>query len=170
MSEGTQLGMGVHQMWGMTPAFDCVDVYDKALGIATLPTQTKGQKKKAKKKAEVLVNSDEPINILLAQPGDIRHVLKTLAQRRRHKKRPVHFYISEVTNETLARHMLLMRVLADWELPMSDEEDAIEDSARLQSRYRDYQNRPTAQTTESKTSQNPTAKSQESPTEEPPSI
>lgn len=105
-------------MWGMTPAFDCVDVYDKALGIATLPTQTKGQKKKAKKKAEVLVNSDEPINILLAQPGDIRHVLKTLAQRRRHKKRPVHFYISEVTNETLARHMLLMRVLADWELPI----------------------------------------------------
>ena len=65
-----------------------------------------------------MVDADKPINILLAQPGDIQHVLKTLAQRRRHKKRPVHFYISEITNETLARHILLLRVLADWELPL----------------------------------------------------
>lgn len=32
----------------------------------------------------------EPLNILLIQPGDPRHVLKTIASRFRHSKRPLH--------------------------------------------------------------------------------
>ena len=50
-------------------------------------------KEKKKKNA-----TEELLNVLLAQ-SDMRHVIKTLAQRRRHPKRPVHFYISEQTVE-----------------------------------------------------------------------
>ena len=114
-------GMGVSSMWGVTPAFDCIDVYNKANGISTTSdsnaTLTKGQKKKIKEKKKKNA-TEEPLNVLLAQPGDMRHVIKTLAQRRRHPKRPVHFYISEQTVECFARHLILFRILADWELPI----------------------------------------------------
>ena len=114
-------GMGVSSMWGVTPPFDCIDVYNKANGISTTSdsnaTLTKGQKKKIKEKKKKNA-TEEPLNVLLAQPGDMRHVIKTLAQRRRHPKRPVHFYISEQTVECFARHLILFRILADWELPI----------------------------------------------------
>jgi dynein assembly factor 3, axonemal len=114
-------GMGVASMWGVSPAFDCIDVVNKANGISTTKDDTitlsKGQKKKIKEKKKKNA-SEEPLNILLAQAGDIRHVIKTLAQRRRHAKRPVHFYLSETTVECFARHLVLFRILADWELPI----------------------------------------------------
>ena len=58
------------------------------------------------------------INILLSQPSDVRHVLQTIAQRRRHSRRPIHFYISERPAECLARELLLLTIAQDWELPI----------------------------------------------------
>lgn len=56
-----------------------------------------------------------PVAVLLASPGDLRHVLRTLAQRRfgdcRETKmtRPLHFYVHEASVEAVARHLLLFR-------------------------------------------------------------
>jgi len=112
-------GMGVTPMWGASAAFDCIDVHNKAHGVVTSSTEalSKGQKKKLKERKKKNA-TDEPLNVLLAQPGDIRHVIKTLSQRRRHPKRPLHFYISETNVECFARHLVLFRILADWELPI----------------------------------------------------
>ena len=112
-----QEGLGAHQFWGVSPTFDCLEVYHRAQGTSAALVESKGQKKKLKKKLAG-VDPNDPINIFLSQPGDIRHVLKTLASRRRRKKRPIHFYISEPTVETMARHCVLMRILCDWELPI----------------------------------------------------
>eukprot|EP00949_MAST-11_sp_MAST-11-sp1_P000034 g34.t1 len=73
-------GLGSHQMWGFSPAFDCVEQYDRCRANPA----KKGGKTTAK-----------PFSVLLSQPSDVRHVLQTLAQRRRHARRPIHFYISE---------------------------------------------------------------------------
>ena len=104
---------------GVSHSIDCIDVYKTKWYINNydISTLTKGQKKKIKEKKKKNA-TEEPLNVLLAQPGDMRHVIKTLAQRRRHPKRPVHFYISEQTVECFARHLILFRILADWELPI----------------------------------------------------
>ena len=60
----------------------------------------------------------EPINVLLVRPCDVRHVLKTVAQRRRLRRRPLHIYLYETPNEVLARDLLLLQLVHDWELPI----------------------------------------------------
>ena len=64
--------------------------------------------------------SDEPINVLLVHPGDIRHILHTVARRRRAftKLRPLNFYLLETPMEVLARDILLLEVLNDYEVPI----------------------------------------------------
>jgi dynein assembly factor 3 len=88
--------MGTHQMWGISPVFDLQETHADA----------------------VTDEGTEPLNILLAEPGDIRHVMRTLSARRRHSKRPLHFYIFEKHPEGLARDLLLLQTLHDWELPI----------------------------------------------------
>jgi dynein assembly factor 3 len=64
---------------------------------------------------------DSPINILLMNACDVRHILKTLSHRRRHSSlstRPIHFYLLDNPVEVLARHMLLLHVITDWEIPI----------------------------------------------------
>jgi len=56
--------IGVHHFWGFTPALDLQTVYN----------QTVGQ----------INESDSTLVIVLVDVGDIRHVLKTVAQRWRH--------------------------------------------------------------------------------------
>lgn len=62
------LGIGPHAMYGFSPAQDLLAAY--------LDSKT----------SHVVVEDDTttPINILLANPADVRHVLKTIACRRRH--------------------------------------------------------------------------------------
>ena len=75
-------GVGVHQMWGLSSAFDCLEVGAPVLGT---DTTSDGSPAPA-------AGDNEPIRVLLVQPADIRHVLKTVAQRRRHAygNRPIH--------------------------------------------------------------------------------
>jgi len=62
------------------------------------------------------------MNILLVCPGDVRHVLKTVAQRFRHASpaaaRRLHFFVFDRPAEALERHALLLSVAADWALPV----------------------------------------------------
>lgn len=59
----------------------------------------------------------EPIEILIVNSCDIRHVFKTAAQRRRSAPNsPLHFYLIDTPTEVVARHFLLLQVLTDWEV------------------------------------------------------
>jgi dynein assembly factor 3, axonemal len=68
------MGIGPHAMWGFSPAQDLLEGYLK-------------QRRHA-------ADDDTPVNILVVNPADVRHLLRTVATRRRHfapgKGRPVH--------------------------------------------------------------------------------
>jgi dynein assembly factor 3 len=101
--------LGHHGFWGYSTFFD----WNEALN--TLP-----------------YSEEEPINILLVNPGDIRHIMATVARRRRanscgtvvsggiamKKLRPIHFYLLETPMEVLARDVLLLEILNDYEVPI----------------------------------------------------
>lgn len=68
-------------------------------------------------------NDDDDIDILLIGPNDIRHIITTIAKRRRHmsnnnKIKAINFYILESPTEILARELLLLEVLLDFEVPI----------------------------------------------------
>ena len=74
-------GIGVHHMWGFSQAFNLQHAHEvnhaawrEASGGGVAAT---GEEEDAR-----------PLSILLSQPSDIRHVLKTLSQRRRYSRRP----------------------------------------------------------------------------------
>ena len=100
--------LGHYGFWGFSSSFDCLE----ALINAKVVPQTAGKD-----------NGDEPIRVLLLHPGDIRHVLTTISQRRRHVKkgqklRSVHFYIMEAPLEVTARNIMLLEILNDYEVPI----------------------------------------------------
>ena len=102
---------GSHNFHGISPSFDAQQIYRTTFGASSSsPTSTSSS------------TSSNPLNILLVQPGDIRHVIKTVAQRLRHSSaasaRPLHFYIHERSPEAIARHLLLLSVATDWQLPL----------------------------------------------------
>jgi hypothetical protein len=124
-------GQGVHHFWGFSPALDVQEVYTAAM------TQFDALYKLES------AESEEPLRVLLVMPGDPRSVLKTLCQRLRHVRRPVHVrtryilwalalvddavsvilasqqvYVFDRPAEVLARHILLLQVAFDWELPI----------------------------------------------------
>jgi dynein assembly factor 3, axonemal len=92
MGSMLQEGLGPHAMWGFTPAMDL---------LSQLPANT------------------EAASILLLQPGDPGHILKTVSSRRRHPGvRKLDIYLWDTPPEVLARHLLLLQVAHDWEVPI----------------------------------------------------
>ena len=66
--------IGHHAFWGYSSSFDVLEaLYGSRMMDA---------------------NNKEPINILLVNPGDIRHILTTIARRRRHVQKGIitHIY------------------------------------------------------------------------------
>lgn len=70
---------------------------------------------------------NKPLIILLVSPGDVRHILTTIARRRRHRNRdrsrngplrPIHFYLLESPIEVLARDIMLLEMVNDYEVPI----------------------------------------------------
>ena len=102
---------GSHNFHGISPSFDAQQIYRTVFGASSSPPSSSSSTLK-----------QQPLNILLVQPGDIRHVIKTVAQRLRHSSassaRPLHFYIHERSPEAIARHLLLLSVATDWQLPL----------------------------------------------------
>uniref|UniRef100_A0A7S2TRF5 Dynein assembly factor 3, axonemal n=1 Tax=Lotharella oceanica TaxID=641309 RepID=A0A7S2TRF5_9EUKA len=87
------VGIGQHQMWGFSPSFD--------------PLKYLSEKTKQKKE----------INVLLINPGDIRHLLETLHEIENAKEvAKVNVYIWEDTLECIAREMILTRIATDQSL------------------------------------------------------
>ncbi|CAM9189410.1 unnamed protein product, partial [Laminaria digitata] len=83
-------GIGAHTMWGYAPAQDL---------LRDAPLQGEA-------------------NVLICQPGDIGHLLRTIGTRRRHPQHTINLYVWESQMEVVARHLLLLQVAQDWELPM----------------------------------------------------
>lgn len=98
-------GIGHHGLWGYSATFDFSSTINNAREHATN-------------------NSIEPLHILLINPGDIRHILTTISKRRRHKDKKngeltsIYFYILESPMEVIARNILLMEVMNDFEVPI----------------------------------------------------
>jgi hypothetical protein len=137
-SDGTD-GIGFIQFWGTSPALDLLrDEQAAAWGPAAVGTSPGGMYKENHKdvdevysenlhaeiSAEMEASKDdpprelpvpdgeEPINILIAGGADIRHVLKTVARRRRVAAgRKLRFFLHEQHHEVHARHMLLLQVM-----------------------------------------------------------
>ena len=111
-------GLGVHHMWGFSQAFNCQAMYEANQPRPPTTTTSTTTNVTPSLPAEEDNHTDEPLNILLSEPSDIRHVLVTLAQRRRHARRPLHFYLLDRPVEVLARHLLLLSIATDWEIPI----------------------------------------------------
>ena len=96
--------IGFHGCYGFSAAFDCRAAIETSIKADETP--------------------DDPLNILLISPGDIRHILLTVSRRRRgvanrtQKLRPLHFYLMESPIEVLARNLFLLEVLYDYEVPI----------------------------------------------------
>lgn len=85
-------GIGIHSFWGTSPSNNLLNCFP--------------------------INEDpncqnEPINILLLQTSDPRHLINTIAHRHRTCQRPIHFYIFEQQSELFARHLLLLHIFFD---------------------------------------------------------
>jgi len=93
--------LGVHSMWGFSPAFDAGSLAGAKPSDSTDAEQ-----------------EQEPFRVLFAAPSDIRHVLATLSRRRRHGTMPVHMVVTEKQLEVLARDLLMLQIACDWELPI----------------------------------------------------
>lgn len=69
--------------WGLTPALNLFDEYE---------------------------NLPDVLNILLVGGADCRHVLKTLANRYKHRQVKINFVLMEASPETIAKQMLLLNI------------------------------------------------------------
>ncbi len=63
------------------------------------------------------------LRVLLIEPGDIRHVLFTIAHRRRYRRPdgsliPIHFYLLENPLEVLGRNLMQLQLFCDNEMPI----------------------------------------------------
>lgn len=98
--------LGHHGHWGFSSGFDILELIEKASSCSDSN------------------QSSEPINVLLIHPGDVRHIMITLARRNRHrtntmsKQRPIHFYLFETCTEILARELVLLQIILDFEVPI----------------------------------------------------
>ncbi|KAG5186852.1 hypothetical protein JKP88DRAFT_276249 [Tribonema minus] len=96
-------GLGAHAMWGFTPALDLL-----AYPPPAFAAEDRGSSSGS--------SSSKKSAVLLAQPGDPGHLLKTICCRRRHATlQQLDVYLHDGPPEVLARHLLLLAVIHDWE-------------------------------------------------------
>jgi hypothetical protein len=101
--------VGAHQFWGFSPALDLQQVARTVMGASwpppsspsttTTTTTTDAGAASAAPAPPASVGAaaaqDNTLRILLLMPGDIRHMVKSIAQRYRHSSRPLHVRSSE---------------------------------------------------------------------------
>lgn len=99
MAENVVKAIGHHGLWGLSSTFDFIDALQHENSFES---------------------TTEPLNILLVNPGDIRHILSTVSRRRRNRSKmlPINFYLLESPSEALAREILLLEIVLDFEIPI----------------------------------------------------
>lgn len=133
--------IGAHQFWGFSPALDFQQIVRSVFGSDFIAetAHSDGASKPASRDSGAA--KPKPLCFLLLQPGDPRHIIKTIAQRHRHSGRALHFYLYENPPEVLARDALLLAVATDWELPLRQRANLwleVYGNALLQSRTAAY--------------------------------
>jgi dynein assembly factor 3, axonemal len=124
-----EAAIGHHGFWGLSATFDIVEAFltgtiaDSAAATATEESHPASSSSSSSGGVKILSTGDastikSPLNILLVQPGDIRHIMTAVGRRWRHGRRPIHFYVLENQTEVLARQLLLLEVLNDYEVPI----------------------------------------------------
>jgi dynein assembly factor 3 len=105
MSQSLLKAIGMHAHWGFSHSFDFLELLNKMYNNDVVSSETCA-----------------PINILLIHPSDVRHILTLIARRRRHSNiplnRPINIYLLENTIENVARDILLLEVINDYEVPI----------------------------------------------------
>lgn len=97
--------LGFTNMWGFSPAINLTN---------------------ARNKSEQRDDEDKlplsPINILLVEPCDIRHIIKTISEHYSENGlqqcRPIHFYLLEGHLEGLAKDLLMLHLFFDTSIPI----------------------------------------------------
>mmetsp|Transcript_15660 Transcript_15660/g.27320 ORF Transcript_15660/g.27320 Transcript_15660/m.27320 type:complete len:475 (+) Transcript_15660:274-1698(+) len=94
-------GLGVHKYWGMSPAVDLLQAYRELCQGGDVQ------------------GGGEELKILVLGAGDIGHAIKTAAAcRRENKNTKVKIYMYDSPVECLARHLGLLAILTDWQVPV----------------------------------------------------
>jgi dynein assembly factor 3, axonemal len=96
--------IGPHGHWGFSATFDPIEALRNNTSSAVATT-------------------NDTINMLLVDPGDVRHVMCCLSRLHRHypdtANRPkVNIYLLQSPMELLARNLLLLELLFDFEVPI----------------------------------------------------
>eukprot|EP00747_Dinoflagellata_sp_TGD_P161789 gnl/TRDRNA2_/TRDRNA2_178704_c0_seq1.p1 gnl/TRDRNA2_/TRDRNA2_178704_c0~~gnl/TRDRNA2_/TRDRNA2_178704_c0_seq1.p1 ORF type:complete len:620 (-),score=125.42 gnl/TRDRNA2_/TRDRNA2_178704_c0_seq1:174-2033(-) len=143
--------IGFLQFWGNSPALDLVeDSQASAYGPAAVATsnaqvgacqrlgpqptaeditdeigdgdaETENIKEADAPPAPDTLPDDGHVNILVAGGCDIRHVLKTVARRRRHPAGTrLRFFLHDVQAEVVARHILFLQIINNTSLPIRE--------------------------------------------------
>ena len=84
-------GMGVSTFWGFTPAIDLQNAPPAARSAGKWKAADGG--------------GGAPLRVLVAGEGDVRNILRTIAQHRRHPARKLEFYVVEKQLELTARQL-----------------------------------------------------------------
>jgi dynein assembly factor 3 len=113
--------IGLHGQWGMSSAFDFLEIYDKVTSNkVTSEFKDVGDAPSTKKR----------LNILLLNPGDIRHILCAISRKRRHFQQKtgvdegnssfpeIHFYLMESNTDIMARHLILLGIFFSLDIPI----------------------------------------------------
>lgn len=122
--------IGHHGLWGYSPTFDMQEAFLNTRSKLSVAESSTSSSSSSSGEED---DDNRPLNILLVNPGDIRHIISTISRRRRHilnrndknkattgesQLRPINFYLLESPAEVLARDILLLEVLHDYEVPI----------------------------------------------------
>ena len=103
-------GVGFHSMWGFSPAKNLLSFCD--INKDALDPDDRHRQN----------GNDSPVNVLLVRPCDPRSIIRTIIDRfspaAKNRRRPLRLYVLEEQAEVLARHLLLLHVFTDNELPI----------------------------------------------------
>lgn len=94
------IGVGLYNFYGYSAAFDLIEALSNS--------------------STVSIESFDTIRILLINPGDIRHILCTIAHKNRYNLEncQIEIYLLESPVEILARDCLLLEILNDFDIPI----------------------------------------------------
>lgn len=119
--------MGLHGQWGMSSSFDFLEIYDKLLQRKQQTTaSSEAPTPRVVEVPETETTTPPRLNLLLMYPGDVRHIITSIARSRRYFKAnsgietypEIHFYLCEPNAEILARDLILLTVFLHLEIPI----------------------------------------------------
>ena len=110
---------GHHAHWGLSSSFDMIEAMKKS-GVLGSSSSSSSSSSSVFTSADDAAAAKQPIRILLIEPGDIRHIITLISRRKRNQMAgvPIEIYLLENTSELLARDILLLELLNDFEVPI----------------------------------------------------